>query len=54
MFVKALHDPEQAPVGLLWIAAVAAVIWVLWNAVLIGRKRDPVYDRIARLAVVRA
>ena len=54
VFVRGWQDPEQAPVGLVWLAAIVAMAWILWNAVLIGRKRDPVYDRVARLAVVRA
>jgi hypothetical protein len=48
------HDPEHAPVFVGILASVmGAAIWMLWNAILIGRKLDPLYNRYSGLAVVR-
>lgn len=52
--VWTLRDPDGAPISTLAVLTfIAAAIWIGWNAILIGRKRDPIYDRVARLAVVR-
>ena len=50
-----LHDAEHAPMFALTVMSlIIAAGWSLWNSILIGRKLDPIYDRISRLAVVRS
>lgn len=36
-----------------YIALAAAAAWLIWIMVTIVRKRDPIYDRLARTAVIR-
>ena len=40
-------------IGGMGIGWLLGMIWWLWNVILIARKRDPIYDRVARTAIVR-
>jgi hypothetical protein len=52
----ARNAPNDAPLPFAGIAPLIVVIlglgWPLWNIVLIARKQDPIFDRVAGTAVV--
>jgi hypothetical protein len=56
-FVLSRGDPEAFWTGgfFAWFmaAGLLGMMWYLWVAIQVARKRDPIYDRIAGTAVLR-